>query len=82
MEFSNSLPFDSSRSINLHLKLCKLTPVINHIIPETKLEKKCNSIAFHKAREAVLAARKTRITDMMSKENIADLFTKSLTAVK
>jgi hypothetical protein len=55
--------------------------VLSSSIPESRLKKKHNSVAFHKVREAV-AAGITRITHVISKENIADLFTKSLTSVK
>jgi hypothetical protein len=55
--------------------------VLSSTVPESRLKKKHNSIAFHKVREAVVAGI-TRITHVTSIENIADLFTKALTATK
>ena len=62
--------------------LCdNMSVVKSSTMPESRLKKKHNSIAFHKVREAV-AAGITRIGHVTSSENLADLFTKSLTALK
>ena len=53
----------------------------NSTMPESRIKKKHNSIAYHKTRESV-AAGIIRIAYVASKDNIADIFTKSLTAIK
>ena len=55
--------------------------VISSTMPESRLKKKHNALAYHKVREAI-AAGITQITHVSSGENIADLFTKSLVAAK
>ena len=49
--------------------------------PESTLKKKHHSIAYHRCREAV-AAGTIRIAKQGTKKNLADLFTKVLTAVR
>ena len=53
--------------------------VTNATIPTSTLQKKHNSIAYHRVREAV-AAGTLRIAKVHSKENLADLLTKPLGA--
>ena len=48
-------------------------------MPESTLRKKHHSIAYHKCRESV-AARVIRIAKQGTEKNLADLFTKVLTA--
>ena len=55
--------------------------VIRGSLPESTLKKKHYSIAYHKVRK-VIAARKILIYYRNSDSNIADLFTKVLTANK
>jgi hypothetical protein len=49
----------------------------NTSIPESTLKKKYNSIAYHRAREAV-AAGTIRVTKKDGKTNLADVLTKLL----
>ena len=51
----------------------------NTVIPESTLKKKHHSIAYHRCREAV-AAGTIRVAKEGTKTNLADLFTKVLTA--
>ena len=51
----------------------------NTVIPESTLKKKHHSIAHHSCREAV-AAGTLRIAKQGTEKNLADLFTKLLTA--
>ena len=51
----------------------------NTIIPESTLKKKHHSIAYHKCRESV-AAKIIRVAKEGTEKNLADLFTKVLTA--
>ena len=51
----------------------------NTCIPESTLRKKHHSIAYHKCRESV-AAKIIRIAKQGTEKNLADLFTKVLTA--
>ena len=53
----------------------------NTIIPESTLKKKHHSIAYHRCREAV-AARTVRVAKQGTEKNLADLFTKVLTAAR
>ena len=46
--------------------------------PESSLKKKNCSVAYHKVREAILAARKMLVYYESTSSNIADLFTKVL----
>jgi hypothetical protein len=55
--------------------------VVSSTMPESRLKKKHNSITFHKVKEAV-ATGITRIVHIISGENLADLFTKSLMETK
>jgi hypothetical protein len=54
--------------------------VTNSTIPTSLLNKKHNSIAYHRVRESV-AAKVTRIAKVDTKENLADLLTKFLPTV-
>ena len=51
----------------------------NTVIPESTLKKKHHSIAFHKCRESV-ASKIIRVAKEGTEKNLADLFTKVLTA--
>ncbi len=51
--------------------------VTNASVPESKLKKRHVSISYHKVREAI-AAGTIRIAFIPSKENLADMLTKSL----
>ena len=51
----------------------------NTVIPESTLKKKHHSIAYHKCRESV-AAKIIRVAKEGTEKNLADLFTKVLTA--
>ena len=51
----------------------------NTAIPESTLRKKHHSIAYHKCREAVVA-KKIRVAKQGTLKNLADLFTRVLTA--
>ena len=51
----------------------------NTVIPQSTLKKKHHSIAYHRCREAV-AAGTIRVAKEGTKTNLADLFTKVLTA--
>ena len=53
----------------------------NTTIPESTLKKKHHSIAYHRCREAV-AAGTVRIAKQGTEKNLADLFTKVLTAIR
>jgi hypothetical protein len=53
--------------------------VRNTMVPESTLKKKHNAIAYHRCREAV-TAEMVLIAQIGSKENQADLVTKSLPA--
>ena len=55
--------------------------VISSTHPESRLKKKHNALAFHKVRESI-AAGIIQVTHVASGENLADLFTKSLVAIK
>ena len=55
--------------------------VLSSTRPESRLKKKHNALAFHKVREA-LAAGINQIAHVVSGENLADIFTKSLSAPK
>lgn len=52
---------------------------INTVTPESVLKKKHHSIAYHRCREAV-AAKTIRVSKQGTDKNLADLFTKLLTA--
>ena len=54
-----------------------LSVVLNTTIPSSQLKKKHNAIAYHRVREAV-AASIIRFAHIDSKENIADILTKSV----
>jgi hypothetical protein len=54
--------------------------VTNSTIPTSLLNKKHNSIAYHRVRESI-AAKVTRIAKVDTKENLADLLTKFLPTV-
>ena len=54
-----------------------LSVVLNTTIPSSQLKKKHNTIAYHQVREAV-AAFIIRFAHIDSKENIADILTKSV----
>ena len=51
----------------------------NSVMPESTLKKKHHSIAYYKCRELV-AAKIIRVTKEGTEKNLADLFTKVLTA--
>jgi hypothetical protein len=53
----------------------------NTIVPESTLKKKHHSIAYHRCREAV-AAKTIRVAKQGTEKNLADLFTKVLTAAR
>ena len=53
----------------------------NTSVPESTLKKKHHSIAYHRCREAV-AAGTVRIAKQGTDKNLADLFTKVLTAAR
>ena len=53
----------------------------NTSMPESVLKKKHHSIAYHRCREAV-AAGTMRIAKQGTEKNLADLFTKVLTAMR
>ena len=53
----------------------------NTTIPESTLNKKHHSVAYHRCREAV-AAGTVRIAKQGTEKNLADLFTKILPAVR
>ena len=53
----------------------------NTVIPESTLKKKHHSIAYHRCREAV-AAGTIRVAKQGTTKNLADLFTKVLTAAR
>ena len=53
----------------------------NTVLPESTLKKKHHSIAYHRCREAV-AAGTIRIAKQGTDKNLADLFTKVLTAAR
>ena len=53
----------------------------NTTIPESTLKKKHHSIAYHRCREAV-AAGAIRVAKQVTRKNLADLFTKLLTACR
>ena len=53
----------------------------NTVIPESTLKKKHHSIAYHRGREAV-AAKVIRVAFQGTKKNLADFFTKGLTAAR
>ena len=53
----------------------------NKVLPESTLKKKHHSIAYHRCREAV-AAGTIRIAKQGTEKNLADLFTKILTAAR
>ena len=53
----------------------------NTVIPESTLKKKHHSIAYHRCREAV-AAGTVRVAKQGTEKNLADLFTKVLTAAR
>ena len=55
--------------------------VISSTVPESRLKKKHNALAYHKVCEAI-AAGITQVAHVCSGENLADLFTKSLVAAK
>lgn len=53
----------------------------NTSMPESTLKKKHHSIAYHRCREAVVS-KTIRIAKQGTEKNLADLFTKVLTAVR
>ena len=53
----------------------------NTVLPESTLNKKHHSIAYHRCREAV-AAKTIRVAKEGTLNNLADLFTKVMTAVR
>ena len=53
----------------------------NTVIPESTLKKKHHSIAYHRCREAV-AAGTIRVAKQGTEKNLANLFTKVLTAMR
>jgi hypothetical protein len=55
--------------------------VINATIPVSTLKKKHNAIAYHRVREAI-ASRIIRVAKVRSEENLADMLTEPLVAVK
>jgi hypothetical protein len=57
------------------------TVVKNSTVPSSTLQKQHNSICYHFVREAV-AAQIMRIAYIPSGENLADMFTKPLSAIK
>jgi hypothetical protein len=57
------------------------TVVKNATIPSSTLQQKHNAICYHYVREAV-AAMIIRIAHIPSEQNLADMFTKMLGAVK
>ena len=53
----------------------------NTVLPESTLNKKHHSIAYHRCREAV-AAQTIRVAKEGTLNNLADLFTKVMTAAR
>ena len=53
----------------------------NTLMPESTMKKKHHSIAYHRCREAV-AAGTVRVAKQGTRKNLADLFTKVLTAAR
>ena len=53
----------------------------NTVVPESTLKKKHHSIAYHRCREAV-AAKTIRVAKQGTTKNLADLFTKILSALR
>ena len=53
----------------------------NTVVPESTLQKKHHSIAYHRCREAV-AAGTTRVAKQGTEKNLADVFTKVLSAAR
>ena len=53
----------------------------NTVVPESTLKKKHHSIAYHRCREAV-AACTVKIAKQGTEKNLADLFTKRMTAIR
>ena len=53
----------------------------NTVVPESTLKKKHHSIAYHRCREAV-AACTVKIAKQGTEKNLADLFTKKMTAIR
>ena len=51
----------------------------NTVVPESTLQKKYHSIAYHKCQKAV-AAKKIRVANQGTLKNLTDLFIKVLTA--
>ena len=51
----------------------------NKVIPESTVKKKHHSIAYHRCREAV-ATKNIHLAKQGTKNNLADLFTKLMTA--
>ena len=71
------VPIDSPASV-----FCDNEAVYqNTAIPESTLRKKHHSIAYHRCREAV-AAKTIRVEKQGTAKNLADLFTKILTAAR
>ena len=54
----------------------------NTVIPESTLKKKHHSIAYHRYREAVAAGTISRVAKQGTEKNLADLFTKVMTAAR
>ena len=53
----------------------------NTVIPKSTLKKKHHSIAYHRCRE-VVASHTIRVAKTGTENNLADLFTKVLTATR
>jgi hypothetical protein len=53
----------------------------NTVLPESTLNKKHHSIAYHRCREAV-AAKTVRVAKEVTINNLVDLFTKLMTAAR
>jgi hypothetical protein len=54
----------------------------NTSLPESTLKKKHHSRAYHRCREAVLAAETVRVAKEGTKTNLSDLFTKVLPQIR
>ena len=75
--FGVPIPEDSPASV-----FCDNEAVYqNTAIPESTLRKKHHSIAYHRCREAV-AAKTIRVAKQGTTKNLADLFTKIMTATR
>ncbi len=61
------------------MQMYLVTTTLSSLVPTSTLQKKLNSIAYHTVCEAV-AVGTLHIAKVRSKENLADLLTKSLGA--